>query len=118
MNDPQIWTLIGVFSAAVLGGLSLVVTLITRTTGGQIAALGGQLTGEIRALDSRLTGQIESLDSRLTSRIESLDSRLTGQIESLDSRFGARFDTVDVKFDVLDKEVAGLAKRVWGSNDA
>jgi len=107
MNDPQIWTLIGVFSAAVLGGLSLVVTLITRTTGGQIAALGGQLTGEIRALDSRLTSQIESLDSRLTS-----------QIESLDSRFGARFDTVDVKFDVLDKEVAGLAKRVWGSNDA
>ena len=96
MNDPQIWTLIGVFSAAVLGGLSLVVTLITRTTGGQIAALGGQLTGEIRALDSRLTSQIESLDSR----------------------FGARFDTVDVKFDVLDKEVAGLAKRVWGSNDA
>ena len=85
MNDPQIWTLIGVFSAAVLGGLSLVVTLVTRTTGGQIAALGGQLTGEIRALDSR---------------------------------FGARFDTVDVKFDVLDKEVAGLAKRVWGSNDA
>lgn len=96
MNDPQIWTLIGVFTAAVLGGMSLMVTLITRATSAQIAALGSQLTGEIRALDGRVTGQIASLDSR----------------------FSARFDTVDVRFEVLDKEVAGLAKRMWGSHDA
>lgn len=100
MSDPQIWTLIGVFAAAMLGGLSLVVTLITRTTGAQIAALGSQVSGEIRALDSRLTSQIESLDSRVTSQIEALDSRLSARLE------------------MVDKEVAGIAKRVWGSNDA
>ena len=95
MTEPQVWTLIGVFAAAMLGGLSLVVTLITRTTGAQIATVGSQLSGDIRALDNRLSGDIRALDSRLS----------------------ARFDTVDVRFEVLDKEVAGLAKRMWGSHD-
>ena len=31
MNDPQIWTLIGVFAAVMLGGMTLMTTLLGRT---------------------------------------------------------------------------------------
>jgi len=56
MNDPQIWTLIGVFAAAMLGGFTLVVTSLTRVIRAEIGGLRGEiggLRGEINGLNAR-----------------------------------------------------------------
>ncbi|KQQ67276.1 hypothetical protein [Microbacterium sp. Leaf320] len=94
MNEPQVWTLIGVFGAALLGGFTLVATHFGRVVRAEIGRLEGTLTGKIEALDGKLSGQIETLDARLNGRIDILDHRL----------------------DTLDKEVANLATKVWRSS--
>ena len=94
MNEPQVWTLIGVFGAALLGGFTLVTTHFGRVVRAEIGRLEGTLTGKIEALDGKLSGQIEALDARLNGRIDTLDHRL----------------------DTLDKEVANLATKVWRSS--
>lgn len=94
MNEPQVWTLIGVFGAALLGGFTLVTTHFGRVVRAEIGRLEGTLTGKIEALDGKLSGQIEALDARLNGRIDTLDHRL----------------------DTLDKEVANLVTKVWRSS--
>lgn len=94
MNEPQVWTLIGVFGAALLGGFTLVTTHFGRVVRAEIGRLEGTLTGQIEALDGKLSGQIEALDAHLNSRI----------------------DTLDHRFDTLDKEVSNLATKAWRSS--
>ncbi len=62
MNDPQIWTLIGVFSAVMLGGMTLMTTLINRAT---TSAISG-LRGEMNARFDTVNAKIEHLDRDVT----------------------------------------------------
>lgn len=97
MNDPQIWTLISVFAAALIGGFSIMTAQFSRVIRAEIGRLDGRLTGQIDALDGRLTGHIDAVDGKLTGHIDAVEARLTGRI------------------DTLDKEVANLAERFWRS---
>lgn len=81
MNEPQVWTLIGVFAAVMLGGLTLSTNLIMRTT---TAAIGG------------LRGEMNGLRAEMNARFDAVD---------------ARFDTVDVKIEHLDRDVSLLMRR-------
>lgn len=85
MNDPQVWTLIGVFAAVMLGGMTLMTTMFSRVIRAEI---GG-----------------------VTARFDSVDSK----IDALRNEMNARFEAQDTKFSALDKEVANLATRLWGS---
>ena len=105
MNEPQVWTLIGVFGAALLGGFTLVTTHFGRVVRAEIGRLDGTLSGKIGHLEGTLTGKIDALDGRLTGQIEALDAHLNGRIDILDHRL-----------DTLDKEVANLATKVWRSS--
>ena len=89
MNDPQVWTMIGVFTAAILGGMTLMTTQLSRV-----------IRAEVNRIDGTLSARIEGLDGALSARIEGLDSRL-GRIEH--------------KVDDLDKELTNLAARFWRS---
>ncbi len=84
MNDPQIWTLIGVFTAIMLGGMTLMTTQLSRT---------------MRAEIGRLDGKFEAADAKL---------------EALRAEMNARFDAMDVKLGHLDRDVAHLMRRAWG----
>ena len=116
MNEPQVWTLIGVFGAALLGGFTLVTTHFGRVVRAEIGRLDGTLSGQIGHLEGTLTGKIEALDGKLSGQIEALDGKLSGQIEALDAHLNGRIDTLDHRFDTLDKEVANLATKVWRSS--
>lgn len=89
MNDPQVWTLIGVFAAVMLGGMTLMTTQLSRV-----------IRAEVDRIDGTLSARIDGLDGTLSARIDNLDARL-GRIES----------TVDD----LDREVTNLATRFWRS---
>ncbi|MFT4220981.1 MAG: hypothetical protein QM611_10730 [Microbacterium sp.] len=84
MNDPQIWTLIGVFTATMLGGMTLMTTLLSRT----------------------MSAKFEAVDAKF----DSMDAKF----ESLRSEMNARFDTMDVKLAHLDRDVTYLMRRAWG----
>lgn len=93
MDDPQVWTLIGVFTTMMLGGMTLMTMQFSRVIRAEIGGLRGELRGEIGGLRGDLSGRLESLEGRLTDRIGALEH----------------------KVDSLDKEVANLATRFWRS---
>lgn len=45
MNEPQVWTLIGVFAAAMFGMITIVSTLFVRVVRSEIGRLGVKLDG-------------------------------------------------------------------------
>lgn len=51
MNDPQIWTLIGVFAAVMLGGMTLMTTLINRAMAAGFAAVDAKFEAVYVKLD-------------------------------------------------------------------
>lgn len=93
MDDPQVWTLIGVSTTMMLGGMTLMTMQFSRVIRAEVGGLRGELRGEIGGLRGDLSGRLESLEGRLTGRIDALEH----------------------KVDSLDKEVANLATRFWRS---
>ncbi len=78
MNDPQIWTLIGVFAAAVLGGLSLVVASLSRVIRAEVGGLRGELGG-LRGELGGLRGELKALHARfdhLDRDVQAITDRL------------------------------------------
>ncbi len=89
MNDPQVWTLLGIFAAVMLGGMTLMTTQLSRV-----------IRVEVDRIDATLSARIDGLDTALSARIDGLDARL-GRIES--------------KVDDLDQELTNLVMRFWRS---
>lgn len=56
MTEPQVWTMIGVFSALMFGMLTLVSTLFVRVVRTEIAGLRSELLGEMRGLSVKVDG--------------------------------------------------------------
>ncbi|HEY5221527.1 MAG TPA: hypothetical protein VIJ18_00530 [Microbacteriaceae bacterium] len=60
MTEPQVWTLIGVFAAAVFGMITVVSTLFVRVIRSEI----GGLRGEIGGLRGEMNARFEAVDRR------------------------------------------------------
>lgn len=69
MNDPQVWTLIGVFAAVMLGGMTLMTTQLSRIIRVEVDRIDGTLSARIDGIDSRL--------GRIESKVDDLDKELT-----------------------------------------
>lgn len=98
MNDPQIWTLIGVFAAIMLGGMTLMTTLILRNTTTAVAGLREEMIARFLAVDARFA----AVDARFTA----VDARFTA--------VDARLDTMNTRIDHLDRDITLLMRRAWG----
>lgn len=75
MTEPQVWTLIGVFATVMLGGMTLMTTLLTRT-----------ISAKSDAADSR----IETLRVEMNARFDTMDvkfSTLDREVATLAERF-------------------------------
>jgi len=85
MDQRQTWMLIGVFAAAVLGGMALVTSQFNRVIRAELGGARSEMHGVL--------GEVHA-------RIDAVDMRL------------ARMED---KVDDLDKEVTNLAVRIWRS---
>lgn len=56
MTEPQIWTMIGVFSALMFGMLTIISTMFVRVVRTEISGLRGELLGEIGSLNAKVDG--------------------------------------------------------------
>ena len=74
MNDPQVWTLIGVFTAIMIGGMTLMTTLLNRTMAAGFKAVEATFEAVDARFDARLSGKIALLDKD----IETLTRRVFG----------------------------------------
>jgi hypothetical protein len=62
MNEPQVWVLIGVFTTIMLGGMTLMTTLINRASSAANGVRGeiGGLRGEIGGLRGEMNARFEA----------------------------------------------------------
>ncbi|WP_417504450.1 hypothetical protein [Microbacterium sp.] len=100
LNDPQVWTLLGIFAAVMLGGMTLMTTQLSRV-----------IRVEVDRIDATLSARIDGLDTALSARIDGLDTALSTRIDGLDARLGR----IESKVDDLDKELTNLVMRFWRS---
>lgn len=94
MNDAEIWTIIGVLTAALFGVIGIVTQSFTRV-----------LHAEVGRLDARF----DKLEGVMNVRFTAVEQRL--------DRVETRLDRVETRLDNLDTEVAGLAKRLFDRGD-
>ena len=84
MDGAQVWTMIGAFTALMMGMLTVVSTLFVRV----------------------LRSEIGGLRSEMTARFDVVNTRFDA--------VGARIDGVNARIDGLDRDVRALVKRTFG----
>ncbi|EQM72807.1 hypothetical protein [Microbacterium maritypicum] len=92
LTDPQVWTLIGVFAAVMLGGMTLMTTQLSRI-----------IRVEVDRVEGSLTARIDRVEGILSARIDGIDG-IDGRLGRIESTLGD-----------LDTELTNLATRFWRS---
>ncbi|HRN29115.1 MAG TPA: hypothetical protein PK781_04875 [Terrimesophilobacter sp.] len=113
VNDPQIWTLLGVFAAIMLGGMTLMTTLLMRTMN---ATIGGAIDGVNGRIDG-VHARIDGLASEMRAGFAAVDAKFEAvnlRIDGVESTMNAKFETVNVKLEHLDRDVTAISKKVFG----
>ncbi|WP_345441412.1 hypothetical protein [Microbacterium gilvum] len=80
MTEPQVWTLIGVLAAALVGVITIVMSSFSR----QMAVSFGALEKQIESVRSELKSEIGAVRSELKSEISAVRSELKSDIAHLE----------------------------------
>ena len=78
LNDPQIWTIIGVFAAALFGMLTFMGYSFMRALAGHVA----QITSKIEIVETKLEARFERLEARvdnLDRDVQAIAKRVLGE---------------------------------------
>jgi hypothetical protein len=65
MNDAQIWTMIGAFTALMFGMLTVVSTLFVRVVRTEIGGLRGEMNAQIGGLRSEMNARFDAVNTRI-----------------------------------------------------
>jgi hypothetical protein len=93
LNEPQVWTMMGIFSATIFAMLGVVSSQFIQILRAEIGRIGVSIDG----IDRRMDG--------IDKRLDGIDKRLDG--------IDRRMDGFDKRFDALDRDVHAIARRVF-----
>lgn len=65
LNEPQIWTVIGVFATALFGMLGFVTTSLSRTIRSEISSVRKELSSDISSLRFEMGARFDTLSGRI-----------------------------------------------------
>lgn len=65
LTEPQVWTLIGVFAAAIFGVLTIGFAALRSELRNSINGLRGELLGEMSSLRSEMNGRFDVVEKRI-----------------------------------------------------
>ncbi len=102
MTEPQIWTIIGVGAAALLGIITIVSTSFTRVLRTELGAIREVMDTRFGEIDRRF-GDIDRRLDRMDQRFDRMDERL----DRMDERLGR----LEKRIDDIDRDVQTLTRR-------
>lgn len=111
MTDAQIWTVIGVLAAALIGTITVTTQLMMRTITAQIGGLRNEMTVRFEKVDL----QFEAVDRRFETvdrRFEAVDRRFDGMDQRL-GRVESRLDRVETRLDGFGRDIQAITRRVF-----
>ncbi|WP_447912091.1 hypothetical protein [Microbacterium phyllosphaerae] len=65
MNDAQIWTMIGSFTALMLSMMTVVSTLFIRVVRAEIGGLRGEMNAQIGGLRNEMNARFDTVNTRI-----------------------------------------------------
>ena len=65
LNEPQVWTLIGLFAAALFGMLTLMSTMFARLLNARFDSLQAQLEAQIGGLRGEMNARFAKVESQI-----------------------------------------------------
>lgn len=65
MNDAQIWTMIGTFTALMFSTLTVVSTLFIRVVRSEIGGLRNEMNGQIGGLRNAMNARFDAVNTRI-----------------------------------------------------
>ena len=86
MNEPQVWTLIGVFAAGLFGMLTLMSTMFIRIVRTEI----GSVRSELGLVHTHLSAEIASVRTELRTEIASVRTELSSEIRRVEEVLSTR----------------------------
>lgn len=90
MNEPQVWTLIGVFAAGMFGTITLISTMFLRMMHDGFASVRTEIAGvrtEIAGVRNEVAGEFASVRTEIASEFASVRTEIravNGRIDHLD----------------------------------
>ncbi|MFD4420873.1 hypothetical protein ACFWN7_05140 [Agromyces sp. NPDC058484] len=101
LTEPQIWAVIGVLAASLVGTITLTTQLMMRAVSAQIGGLRNEMVARFEHVDRRF----EQVDRRF----ERVEDRL--------DRFEERMGRLEHRVDAIDRDVQAIARKVFPSNE-
>ena len=102
MTEPQVWTLIGVFAAALIGMVTFTTQVMWRAITSQFVSFRAEMRAEFATSRAETSAQISELRAETSAQISELRTETSAQISEL------RLQISD-----LDGDVQAIARRVF-----
>lgn len=102
MNEPQVWTLIGVFAAGLFGMLTLMSTMFARMLRTEI----GSVRTEIASVRTDVGHEVSSIRSEVSS--------IRTEVDGVRTEMRSGFAAMTQRIDRLDADINALMKRSFG----
>jgi len=118
VNDPQIWTLVGVFGAVLFGMLGLVMRTMTSGFESMRLHMDGKierLDAKIDGVEQRLEAKIDGVEQRLDARIDGVEQGLKASITHLAEVMDARLETTNHRLNALEGDLRLVKGHLLGS---
>lgn len=101
LTQPQVWTLIGVFSTVLFA---------------VFATTSGYLVRSMNAGFDRVDAQFDRVDAKIDGLRGEMNAKIAGLHSEMNARFAVvdvKFERIDDRFDHLDRDVQALSRRVF-----
>lgn len=108
MNEPQVWTLIGVFAAALFGMLTLMSTMFLRVLRTEI----GSVRTEIGSVRNEIGSVRNEMDS-VRNEIGALRGEMNSGLSAVRTEIRRVEDVMTTRFEHLDRDVSAISRRVF-----
>lgn len=105
LTEPQIWTLIGVFAAALVGMITFTTQVMWRAIAAQFASFRAEMRAEFAALRTETSAELAA------SRAEFTASRAETSAELAEIR--AEIGSLRTEVRHLDRDVQAISRRVF-----
>jgi hypothetical protein len=112
LTEAQTWATIGALSAALIGMITVVTSVLMRTITVQIGSLRHEMVGGFEGGRH----EVDNLRNEMVRGFDGLRAEFRSEIGGLRVEMNARFEVVDTRFESLDRDVQALANKVFGSD--
>lgn len=113
MTEPQVWTLIGVFAAALAGMITFTTQAMWRALTSRIDSLRDEMRAEFASMRTETAARFDSMRTETATRLDSARTETAARFDSVQTETAAQFESLRTQIAHLDRDVQAISRRVF-----